>query len=83
MIEQKTELDEVCIKSSGVVLIRFRKAFLVSGEERAFEYHRATLQPGEDHVQMFADLNKRLGEIGDAPVAQPVIARIGRIIASL
>lgn len=68
MIEKRTIVDQHEITTNGIIQIRFRKELVEDGKVLSFEYHRTSLQPGEDLGELMSNVNAHLKAMGCAQV---------------
>ena len=64
MIEKRTVVDQREVTANGIIQIRFRKELVEDGKVISFEYHRTSLQPGEDIDALMAVVNMHLVKMG-------------------
>jgi hypothetical protein len=77
-IERKTVIDQIEITRGGPIQIRFAKLLVEDGKELACEWHRTTLEPGNEPDAMFAAVNDHLEQMGVARIEQDALAGVLR-----
>lgn len=80
MIEKRTVVDQREVTASGVVQIRLRKEIVQDGKVLSYEYHRTSLQPGDDLDAQMAAVNAHLAAMGYPAVAD--YENVRRMVAS-
>lgn len=68
MIEKRTIVDQREITANSIIQIRFRKEIVEDGKVLSFQYHRTTLQPGDDLDAQMAVVNAHLERMDCKPV---------------
>ena len=67
MLEKKTIIDQIEITRNGTLQIRFGKQILEDGKEISCQWHRTSLEPGEDLDAQLAAVNAHLAQMNEAP----------------
>ena len=64
MINKKTIVDQQESIANGIIQIRFCKQVIEGGVIISSQYHRTSLQPGDDLVKQMAVVNLHLNQMG-------------------
>ena len=80
MIEKRTVVDQREVMQSGIIQIRFRKEIVEDGKVLSYQYHRTTLQPGDDLDAQMRVVNAHLERMDCKPVEDYESVR--RIVAA-
>ena len=79
-IETRTVVDQREVIANGIIQIRFRKELVEDGKVLTSEYHRTSLQPGDDLDRQMNAVNAHLKQMGCAVVDADGIESIRRIV---
>jgi len=81
MIEKKTMLNRGEIDfETGIIGVRFAKLIIENGSELLREWHRASIEPGDDVDATMIAINAHLVQMGKAKIEQSEINRLKAVM---
>lgn len=81
-VTKRTILDSICCARNGVMHIRLRREQVDGATVVAFDYHRTSLNPGDDPAALAAVIDAALVAMGDAALPAREWGQVSNIVTA-